>query len=234
MSTETKEKIEETLTMASTTTKRKFSDNDISSLDDNGVEIILVSPSPKKRVKKTYEIPVKKVKKQGRPLDEYKKQLTIYTMDPSDGSNVLTIIPGGYTYHFHTCQYIRLLHGHLSKELGTWIDKVINFTKDVHRDTRGLFVPARSHYIKDYVMNKIVPLKQILDSKDSDTVVHAYNMTALKAFFECDDAQARFIYYLGAATEFQLKFIPQLEDDENSYEIFTLFSHGKSWNFGEK
>ena len=220
--------------MPSTTTKRKFSDKDTSSLDDDGLEIIQVSPSPKKRVKKTNEVTVVQVKKQGRPLAEYKKPYTIHTMGHSDGSNVLTIIPGGYTYHLHTCQYIRLLHGHLSKELGTWIDKVLNFATDVHRDARDLFDPARSHYIKDYVLNKIVPLKRLLDTKDSDIVVHALNMTALKAFFECDDATSRFIYYLGGATEFQLKFNPEVQKDGNSYEIYTLFSHGKSWNFGEK
>ena len=230
MSTKTVVKVEGTPII--TSTKRKPKDEDDTSLEDDGLEIVQVTPSPKKRLKNKNEVIIVNVKTPGRPVSVYREPYTILTMGRSDGANVLSVVPGGFTDLYTSCQYIRILHEHLSKELKAWIENVMNFVRDIHRDAPGLFDKKRSAYIKSYVMNKIAPLKRVLDNKDPDLVVHALNMTALKACFQCDDAQARFIYYLGAATEFQLKFKPDLEEDENTYEIYTLFSHGKHWNFG--
>ena len=214
-----------------TDTKRKEMDKDVSSLEDDGIEIVQVTPSPNKR-KKGKEVVLLNVKKPGRPVDVYKKRYVIHTMGCTDNSNVLSTVPGGYTGLYQDYQYINLLHKKLSFELNAWIENVLNFVRDLNRDAPDLYDIEKSRYIKSYVTEKIIPLKRVMHEKESGTVIHALNMTALKAMFQCDVHVARFVYYLGAATDFQLTFSPDEEGDGNSYEIFTLFSHGKSWNFG--
>ena len=130
------------------------------------------------------------VKNAERPISVYRGPSTIHTTGRSDGANVLSVIPGGYTDHYHDWQYNKILHKQLSDKLGSWIDNVMQFVKEIYRDATGLFDNARSCYITNYVMKKVVPLKKLLDNKDSEIVLHVLNMTVLKAFFQCDDTLA--------------------------------------------
>ena len=232
MSTNTIVKLEESNKVSSK--KRNFKDEDVTSMDDDGLEIVQVTPSPKKRTKGKNEVILVNVKKAGRPVNVYKEPRTILTMGREDGANVLAVIPGGYTDHYRCFRYIRLLHGHLSRELKAWIENVLNFVRDIERDALNLFNVSRARYIRNYVMKKVGPLKKYLDTNDGEIVVHALNLTAIKANFQCDDKQAKLLFYLCAGHEFQLKFKPDMEGDENTYEIYTLFSHGRHWNFGEE
>ena len=235
MSTKTLVKVEQSVTSTSTPTKkRKGKDEVLTILEDDGLEILQVTPSPKKRSKGKDDVTVLTVKKAGRPAEVYEKPYTILTMGREDCANVLAVIPGGYTDHYRCFRYIRILHGHLSKELHAWIDNVVSFINDMRRDAPKLYDLSRSSYIKGYVLRKIVPLLKLVEDTDRcEIVLHALNVTAIKAFFQCGDKEAKLIHYLGAAHEFQLKFKPVLEEEDgNSYEIYTLFSHGRSWNFG--
>ena len=215
-----------------TSFKRKVKDQKMSSLEDYGLELVQGTPSPKKQNKKS-KVQSLDMKNTERQISVYRVPYTIHTMGRSDGANVLSVIPGGYTYHYHDWRYIKILHKHLSDELGSWIDNVMQFVQDIYRDVPGLFDNDRSHYITSYVMQKVVPLKKLVDKKDSEIVLHALNLTALQAFFQCDNTEAKLIYYLCSAREFQLKFIPEMDKDVNTYEIYTVFSHGQSWNFVE-
>ena len=213
--------------------KRK--EEQMSSLENDGLEIMQVTPSPKKRSKKTNEVVIADVRgalRVTRELSLYKQPYSIVTMGRSDGANVLSIVPGGYIGHYFDSDYIRLLHRHLDIELRAWCERVLAFVQDIETDANDLFDKIRAKQIKDVVMKKILPLRKILQDKYINIVVHALSITGLKAYFQCNDKTAKFVYYLCAAQEFELKFNPDLED--RSYEIYTLFSHGKMWNFGDE
>ena len=213
--------------------KKRSNDNEV--VEITGLEVLQVTPPPKKRSKKKTDVVITDVRnplRVTRELALYKESYTIVTVGRPDGANVLSTVPGGYIGLYGDCEYTRLLHKHLDFEIRTWCERVLAFVQDIEKDAPNLFNKIRSKKIKEFVLKKIFPLRKVLQDKHFNIVVHALNMTAIKAFFQCEDKTAKFVFYMCAAFEFELKFSPELED--KSYEIFTLFSHGKCWYFGEE
>ena len=214
----------------------------------NEIEIVKVTPPPKKRVK-TNQGGAKESKLLMEGKKGVKKEETddesdeveyfiIKTLRCNDGSNVLTRIPGGYTEHWKCPVYIEMMHRSLYYEIKVWCNAIRDFVDNIDERLHGTpydcgYNPKQGNHIKDFVkeMERIVRNKVL---KKRSIVLHSLHYEGIMhAFPGCTKAMAKLVHSFCRSRTFHVRFFVVLAVKEMTYDLGTLFSAGYDWHFGQ-
>lgn len=235
--------------ITTTSTQYVGKDTDVP-LDE--IQVVKVTPPKKKKVKVSKDgVPMTEVlmsntkttgENQEDEVTEESRNTVDYHVIKSllckDGSNLLTVIPGGYTEHWKCPRYINMLHRSLYYELKTWSDAIKDFVDNSDDKLRRIglephFDVRQGNHVKKFVrdMERLV-LRKVL--KRRSVVLHSLNYEGLMHSFPgITKDMAKLVYNFCRSKSFHVRLMMMWGGGNLVYDIGTLFSAGWEWQFGQ-
>ena len=160
----------------------------------------------------------------------YRTAYIVMHMACDDGSNNLSVIPGGFIDHWKMESYIKWMHDKLVNEMTAWMTSVTKFVSECQGSTGGMFKEEQHDYIKRAI--KVIS-SFVKKMPTITTVIHSMNENAIaKALgIKNNTTVIQLISFFCRSSFFKVKFVPGARD--GTYDLRTIFGCNEDWGFGK-